>query len=305
METMVEKMLQMGLRLKSAVQPVTEKVLARLGKLRHAVLGDAAPPPVVPEKPGRWWPFRLRPKPDATPAVAATQPAAESRRTLSQRVARIALLAVLAFIGLPYILVLLYAIIDPPFSALMARQAITGTSIRHKWVDFDNISPHLVRAVLLAEDASFCRHHGVDWSAIGEALEAAEDGETPRGASTIPMQTAKNLFLWNNQDYLRKGLELPLAYYMSLVLSKRRVAELYLNVAEWGPGIFGAEAASRYHFGKSAAALTPMEASLLAAALPSPLKRRAGRPSARLMRIANHIDERADREARDVACVFR
>ena len=186
----------------------------------------------------------------------------------------------------------------------MARQWLSGVSIRQQWVDFDEISPALPRAVVISEDATFCRHWGVDWSAVGEALEDAEDGGGVRGASTIPMQTAKNLFLWNGQSYIRKALEVPLAYAMSAIWPKRRVLEIYLNIAEWGPGIFGAEAAARYHFGKSASQLTPREASLLAAALPSPRTRNAGRPNGQTARIAARIGARVGREAQDAACVF-
>lgn len=220
------------------------------------------------------------------------------------RVLRIAGIAAVVYLAMPYILMPIFRFVDPPFSALMVRQAVTGVDVRHKWVDFEDISPSLVRAVVLAEDASFCRHWGIDWSAVGDALDRVEEGESPRGASTLPMQTAKNLFLWPGQDYFRKALEVPIAYYMSLTLPKQRVVEIYLNIAEWGPGIFGVEAAARYHFGKSAAALTPREASLLAAALPSPIRRKAGRPRPKLLRIASHIQARATREAHDVACVF-
>ena len=171
-------------------------------------------------------------------------------------------------------------------------------------MDFEDISPNLARAVVIAEDAAFCRHAGVDWNAVGEALDDFQDGDKPRGASTLPMQTAKNLFLWPEQNYLRKALEVPLAYFMSFVWPKQRVIEVYLNIAEWGPGIYGAEAAARYHFGTSAASLSRSEAALLAAALPSPRKRNAGRPSPRLQSIASRIQGRVEREAADAACIF-
>ncbi|MEJ2119027.1 MAG: transglycosylase domain-containing protein [Alphaproteobacteria bacterium] len=119
------------------------------------------------------------------------------------------------------------------------------------------------------------------------------------------MQTAKNLFLWPGQDYVRKALEVPIAFYMTLILPKRRVAEIYLNIAEWGPGTFGIEAAARRYFHKSAARLTPREAALLAAALPNPHRRRANKPRLRHYRIASHIRRRTKREARDVSCVFK
>jgi len=218
---------------------------------------------------------------------------------------KIAAAMLLILLALPYILALLYRFVDPPFSALMARQALAGTGLHHQWIDFKNISPALPAAVVIAEDAGFCRHWGVDWSAVEEAIEDAEDGEKPRGASTIPMQTAKNLFLWNGPSYIRKALELPLAYFLSVLWPKQRLIEIYLNIAEWGPGIFGAEAAARYHFGKSASQLSGHEAALLAAVLPSPIVRNAGRPSARTARLAARIEGRVGREGQDASCIFR
>jgi monofunctional biosynthetic peptidoglycan transglycosylase len=206
---------------------------------------------------------------------------------------------------MPYLLIPVFRFIDPPFSSLMVRQKLNGITIRKKWVDIDRISPSLVRSVILAEDASFCQHWGVDWGEVRHAIKRAKRGRTPRGASTLPMQTAKNLFLWPGQDYLRKALEVPIAYYMTLVLPKRRVAEIYLNIAEWGPGTFGIEAAARKYFRKSAANLTPMESALLAAALPNPRRRRANKPRLRHYRIASHIRRRTRKESRDVKCVFK
>ncbi|WP_245297165.1 MULTISPECIES: monofunctional biosynthetic peptidoglycan transglycosylase [Rhodomicrobium] len=218
---------------------------------------------------------------------------------------RWALIAIAVYLAAPYPLILIYRFVDPPISALMLRNALLGRGVDQQWVDFADISPNLPTAAIIAEDAAFCRHWGVDWTAVSEALEdLVEDGDTPRGASTIPMQTAKNLFLWPGQDYFRKALEVPLAYFMSLVWPKQRLIEIYLNIAEWGPGIYGAEAAARYHFGKPASALTASESALLVSALPSPLKRNAGRPSARMQRLASRIQGRVSREAPDAACVF-
>ena len=208
------------------------------------------------------------------------------------------------WLAAPYPLMLVYRFVDPPISALMLRNMLLGRRIDQTWVDFQDISPNLSRAVLLAEDAAFCRHAGVDWNAVGEALDEFQDGDKPRGASTLPMQTAKNLFLWPEQNYLRKALEVPLAYFMSFVWPKQRVIEIYLNIAEWGPGVYGAEAAARYHFGTSAASLSRSEAALLAAALPSPRKRDAGSPSPQLQSIASRIEGRVEREAADASCIF-
>ena len=141
------------------------------------------------------------------------------------------------------------------------------------------ISPVLVRAVLIAEDGRFCSHHGVDFAQIREAISEADDLGEMRGGSTITQQVAKNLFLWQGRSYVRKALEFPLALWIDLVLSKRRILEIYLNVAEWGPnGEFGVEAGSRYAFGASARDLSAYRAALLAAVLPNPADRNAHRP---------------------------
>lgn len=220
------------------------------------------------------------------------------------RALRIGAKALIAFLALPYVFILLYRVFDPPFSMLMAGNALTGNGIRQEWRDLSEISPNLVTAVVLAEDGAFCRHWGVDWNAVGTVLEELEVGEKPRGASTLPMQTAKNMFLWPVPGLLRKALEVPQAYFMTLIWPKSRVIEIYLNFAEWGPGIFGAEAAARHHFGKSAAQLTRAEASLLAAALPNPIRRRAGKPGPQTSRLAARLQARMGREAHDAACIF-
>jgi monofunctional biosynthetic peptidoglycan transglycosylase len=271
---------------------------------------EASGPESAEAAPSFWDRFR-RPGAADQGALPETFPSAELPATTSRerlpgllRILRWVAIAVLIVLALPYALILFYRVIDPPFSALMVRQWFARASIHHRWVDFEDISPALAQAVVISEDATFCRHWGVDWNAVGEALEDAEDGERVRGASTIPMQTAKNLFLWNGQSYLRKILEVPLAYAMSVIWPKRRVLEIYLNIAEWGPGIFGAEAAARHHFGKSAAQLSPREAALLAAALPSPRTRNAGRPNGLTARIAARIGARVGREAQDASCVF-
>lgn len=217
---------------------------------------------------------------------------------------RIALVALAVFLALPYFFILIYRFADPPFSALMLRNAVLGKSIDYKWADFPEISSNLATAAVIAEDARFCQHWGVDWTAVGDVLEDLEDGEALRGASTIPMQTAKNLFLWPDQDYLRKALEVPLAYFMTLVWPKQRVLEIYLNIAEWGPGIYGAQAAAQYHFGRSAASLNSRQSALLVAALPNPLRRNAGKPGRGTRRIASRIQRRARREGQDASCIF-
>jgi len=153
-----------------------------------------------------------------------------------------------------------------------------GARLRHQWVAYSRISEHLKRAVVAAEDAKFLDHEGFDWEAIQKAIQKNEQrGKVVAGASTITQQLAKNMFLSGHRSWLRKGQEAVITWMMERTLSKRRILEIYLNVAEWGEGIFGAEAAARYHFGVSAAALGPEQAAWLAAILPSPKRYERGR----------------------------
>jgi len=169
--------------------------------------------------------------------------------------------------------------VDPASSAFMQRYLETpGARLRYTWVPYARISPHLKRAVIAAEDARFLDHEGFDWDAIQKAMQKNEKrGKVVSGASTISQQLAKNLFLSGSRSWLRKGQEAVITWMMERTLSKRRILELYLNVAEWGEGVFGAEAAARYHFGVPASALTPEQATWLAAILPSPKRYDRGR----------------------------
>ncbi len=220
-----------------------------------------------------------------------------------RRILRFALIALLVLLAAPYFLTPIYLFVNPPFSALMLRQAATGSNVSYIWRDLDKISPNLVAQVIVSEDGRFCKHHGVDWTALDKAAEAIAGGKPKGGASTIDMQTAKNLFLWNSPAILRKPLEIPLAYWMDAVLGKQRVMEIYLNIVEWAPGVFGAEAAARHHFGKSAAELSHDEAALLAAALPNPKRRNAGDPGPRTEALADRLLARARRERGDSVCI--
>ena len=224
------------------------------------------------------------------------------RRALKYAVVGLAAL-LLAYASLVVVLIVAYRWIDPPASSLMLSQRLSGTAIEQAWTPIDRISPNLLQAVILSEDGQFCRHRGVDWLAMKEAIEQSLDGNA-RGGSTISMQTVKNLFLWPSKSYLRKAIELPLAMGTELVWPKSRMLELYLNIAEWGPGIFGAEAAARHHFGKSAAYLTAREASLLAVALPNPIDRQAGAPSASHQRLADRLQARMRRVPNAASCVL-
>lgn len=201
---------------------------------------------------------------------------------------RRAALVVLGVLAALLLSIVAFRFINPPFTAVMLAEKLKGTTFRRHWVPLEDISRNLPLAVIASEDGRFCVHWGVDWGAVREAID---DGAF-RGASTIPMQTAKNLYLWNGRSYTRKALEMPLAYVLSFIWPKQRMMEVYLNVAQWGPGIFGVDAASQYYFHKSAAELTRREAVLLAVALPSPRLRNPAKPSPRMLRIARAIEAR-------------
>jgi monofunctional biosynthetic peptidoglycan transglycosylase len=266
---------------KAASAPLAETVWADPATEAKAVSAGKSP-----EKPVRAWRLWL----DSHPRV--------------EKALQVAAVSFGVLICMPYIFILLYRFVDPPLSALMLRNAVLGHDIDQEWVDFKDISPHLARAAVIAEDSRFCQHGGVDWFAVGEALEDLEVGERPRGASTIPMQTAKNLYLWNGRSYLRKALEVPLAYTMSILWPKKRMMEVYLNIAQLGPGVFGVEAASRYYFKKSAANLTRHEAVLLAATLPNPRVRNPAKPSRHLQVVARRIERRVPYMTSRAACVL-
>ena len=210
-----------------------------------------------------------------------------------------------ALLLLPYVLVLLYALpFVRPVSTLMLADLALFRGYDRQWVSFEDISPTLVRSVMMSEDGQFCAHGGVDWVQMRGVVQDALEGEATRGASTIPMQTAKNLFLWNGRSFVRKGLELPLAMWADLVWSKRRMMEIYLNVAEWGPGIYGIEAASRHYFKVPAAKLTRRQAGLLAVALPNPITRVASKPGRGMQRLAGVIERRAQGAGGYISCLY-
>lgn len=206
------------------------------------------------------------------------------------------------YLALVVVLILLFRFVDPPGSMLMLTKLLTGNSVTRTWVPLENISPNLVRAVIVSEDGRFCEHSGVDTVAIRDAIERASGG-IPRGASTISMQLTKNLFLWNAKSYIRKIIEVPLTLLMELVWPKWRILEIYLNVAEWGPGVFGAEAAARHHFNKPASRLNEREAALLAAVLPNPVVRDAGSPNTLTSRKARVVQSRVKAYGAIASCV--
>src|SRR4051812_28424987 len=219
-------------------------------------------------------------------------PRAARRASLVGWLVRLALLLGVAFLAISVAAVALYRVVPPRATPLMLIRAAQGYDVTKTWRPLEKISPNLVRAVIAGEDARFCQHHGFDWDAIEAAWERyrRERGRLV-GASTISMQTAKNLFLWPGRDWPRKALEAWFTAWIELAWSKHRIIEVYLNIVEWGPGIYGAEAAARHHFGKPAISLTAAEAARLAAVLPDPLDRSAKSPGPAARRHAAFILE--------------
>ena len=217
--------------------------------------------------------------------------------------ARIAGMALAIVVAIPLLLTPLYLVVDPVSVPMLSRQ-LTGRPMERQWRDIGDISDRLKAAVILSEDGQFCRHWGVDFGALRGEVERFMAGEDARGASTITMQVARNLFLWNNQSVVRKALEVPLALYIDLVLPKRRIMEIYLNIAEWGPeGQFGVSAGAERAFGIEPQNLDWRTATLLVTALPNPMLRQPGRPSAGMVRIARVIEGRVREYGRRANCV--
>ncbi|ATN36367.1 monofunctional biosynthetic peptidoglycan transglycosylase [Rhizobium sp. ACO-34A] len=212
---------------------------------------------------------------------------------------------VAALLLLPYALIVLYRLdFIHPVSTLMLADLATFQGYDRRWVEFEDISPNLVRAVMMSEDGQYCSHHGVDWGEMKGVIDDALAGEATRGASTIPMQTVKNLYLWNGRSMLRKAMELPLAIAADAIWSKERTMEIYLNIAEWGPGIYGVEAAAQHHFKIPAAKLNSRQAALLAVSLPNPITRVASKPGSGMKRLAGVVDRRAKRSGDYITCLY-
>ncbi|QXX74830.1 monofunctional biosynthetic peptidoglycan transglycosylase [Methylovirgula sp. HY1] len=192
-----------------------------------------------------------------------------------------------------------------PVSTLMLLQMVEQKKIDRIYVPLDRVSPHLIAALITSEDAHFCHDHGVDWGALREVIDQSGEDGPSRGASTITMQVARNLFLWQSRSYIRKGLEIPLALLLDFAWPKRRILEIYLNVAEWGHGIFGAEAASETYFHKSVHDLTPAEAALLVGVLPDPHDRDPRHPDRALLYHARVVMRRLHYGRPALACLRR
>jgi monofunctional biosynthetic peptidoglycan transglycosylase len=222
---------------------------------------------------------------DDVPAVAATRKVAKKKTTLWRRLRLVVLPIPLGFVILSVGPVVLFRFVAPPVSALMIERrfesSATGKSY-YNWVDFDRIAPSMATAVIASEDQNFMRHRGFDWDAIQRAIDYDETGTRVRGASTLTQQTAKNLFLWPGRNWIRKGFEAYFTVLLETVWGKRRILETYLNIVEFGDGIYGVEAAAQRYFHKPAARLTAEDAALLAAVLPNPHRLKANAPSAYL-----------------------
>jgi monofunctional biosynthetic peptidoglycan transglycosylase len=209
----------------------------------------------------------------------------------------------LCLLLMPTLIIAVYRFVDPPLTPLMLIRLAEGERIDHRAVPLSRVSPHLIEAVVAAEDNLFCQHWGFDLAAMRNELGSWLEGDRPRGASTITMQTAKNIQLWPGRDTLRKVLEAVLTPQIELLWDKRRIMEVYLGIIEMGPGIYGAEAAARRYFDKPASALSPREAALLAAILPNPREWSPIRPNRLVSSRADRIQRRVRQLGPLLACV--
>ncbi len=225
------------------------------------------------------------------------------RKSTFWRIVRIPLGMLALVVAIPLVLTPVY-LFAQPVSVPMLSRMLTGQPVTRIWRDIDEISDRLKASVILSEDGQFCRHWGVDVAALRIEVDNYLAGRETRGASTITMQVARNLFLWNGQSALRKALEVPLAVYIDLVMPKKRIMEIYLNIAEWGPsGQFGVAAGAAHAFGREPQNLDWRTASLLAVTLPNPILRNPAKPSSGLGRVAGIVENRAREFGQRAACV--
>lgn len=232
---------------------------------------DDIPPAAAPTPPPEPAPQRARPAPPAPPVKRGG--------VVGRLIRRIALLLLVVCVLAPVTSTLLFKFVPPPVTILMIQRVFEGKGLDRRWMSLSKMSPALPNAVIAAEDAGFCGHWGFDFKAMEKAM--AHNQRRPgkiRGGSTISQQTAKNIFLWPQRSYVRKGLEAYFTVLIETLWGKRRIMEVYLNSVEWGPGVYGADSAARRYFGVGADQLTPSQAARLAAILPSPLKWKAATP---------------------------
>lgn len=241
------------------------------------------------------------PKSKAKAAPKPARKAKETPRPRWWRILRVAVIALVALALLPVLLIPLYIFVNPVGTHIVATRLVDGP-LERQWVPFDDVAKVLVISVMMSEDARFCDHHGVDWGELSDVLENP-DGPN-RGASTIAMQTVRNLFLWMSRSYVRKGIEIPLALYADTVWGKRREMEIYLNIAQWGPTLFGVEAAAQHYFKRSARDLTASQAALLAVTLPNPIARNPDRPSATMRSLARRVEGLARKSGPYIVCLY-
>jgi monofunctional glycosyltransferase len=222
---------------------------------------------------------------------------------MGRAIRKIVLGSVLFYIVFPPVAALTYLAIPPPLTPLMVIRLFEGEGIQRHWTPIGDMAPGVVNGVIAAEDNLFCEHMGFDWRSLEESWDRLQDGKRARGASTISMQTAKNLFLWDGRSFVRKALEPYPTLVIELLWSKRKIMEVYLNIAEWGPGVYGVGAAAEHHFGKTPDKLTRREGALLAAVLPNPRAWSAGKPSAYIAGRAATIQKRVGQLGTLLDCV--
>ncbi|MFP5441297.1 MAG: monofunctional biosynthetic peptidoglycan transglycosylase [Gammaproteobacteria bacterium] len=246
---------------------------------------------------------RKRPaRSQATPLAELATPPPRRRFAPAVRrwLKRLAIAALVVFVVLPVLWFAVFRFVPVPVTSFMIRGTVAGWlddapyRLRHDWVPLEEISPRLQRAVIASEDQKFPEHYGLDFEAMSKALDHNKRGRKVRGASTISQQTVKNIFLWPGRSYVRKGLEAWLTVLMETLWSKERILEVYLNSAEFGRGVYGAEAAAQQYFRKPASKLSAREAALLAAVLPAPRKRNPAKPSAYVSAHAGWIQSQMD-----------
>ena len=240
----------------------------------------------------------------AAAALVSIRPQRKDKQDFEGRFVRrllrnIALALFIVLVAGPIATVLLYRFIPPPVTPLMVIRAIEGRGLDHRWRGIHKVAPALPRALIAAEDARFCEHHGFDFDALQKAYENNEAGKKIRGGSTISQQTAKNVFLWPGRSYVRKGLEAWFTVLIETLWGKQRIMEVYMNSIEFGSGIYGAQAASQRYFGVDADKLTPAQASRLAEILPSPLKWNAVKPGRYVAKRSQKIGKASGAVRRD------
>lgn len=234
------------------------------------------------------------PQPDsATPEPEPDKPVPPPKAGLAKSLLRWVTFVIVGFFLFSVLSVALHRFVPVPVTILMVQRLFEGEGLDHRWVSAERISPHLKAAVIAAEDAKFCTHAGFDIEAIEKAQKHNARSKKKRGASTISQQTAKNVFLWPSRSWVRKGFEVYYTGLIELMWPKERILEVYLNSVEWGPGVYGAESAARYWFGKSADDLTRNEAARLAAILPSPRKWKAAKSGKYVQKRSGMIQARA------------